>query len=190
MIARLTGTVAQKTNGHLILDVHEVGYDIRCSKRDWQQLEVGQRHILFIHTHVKEDALDLYGFSSSSDLQIFKLLITVSGVGPKLALTILGIHPADEIGDAISKADTDFFQTISGIGKKNAQKIIVELKPKFGHLKELELQEELEGREELLAALQSLGYKISEVKPWLAKLPAEISTIEDQVRWLLKQLQR
>ena len=199
MIGRLTGHTSQTTTNQIILDVHGVGYLVNVPTRDQSQLsthnpvlsgaEGSQLSTLHIHTHVKEEYLDLYGFLNEQDLQLFKQLITVSGVGPKLALTIISKHTAPEITSAISKADTSFFQTISGIGKKNAQKIIVELKSKFGSLQELDLSdEEQQTHQDLIAALKSLGYNMPEIKPLLKQIPPKAKTTEEQLKHALKTL--
>jgi Holliday junction DNA helicase RuvA len=204
MIGRLTGQATTTQTNQIILDVHGVGYLVNVPSRDLAKLNLvntelssvpkltthnSQLTTLFIHTHVKEESLDLYGFRNQPDLQLFKHLITVSGVGPKLALTILSQHTADEITSAISKADTTFFQTITGIGKKNAQKIIVELKSKFGSLQELDLSdEEQQTHQDLIAALKSLGYNMPEIKPLLKQIPPEAKTTENQLKYALKEL--
>lgn len=188
MIGRLSGKVVEKYADKLIIDVQGVGYLVWCPKREIEKINSEQSVVLQIHTHVKEENLDLYGFISITDLKVFKSLITVSGVGPKLALTVLSDYSSNSIVEAISKADTSFFQSISGIGKKNAQKIIVELKSKFGSAKELDLSSELDTQNELLEAMQSLGYKINEINPLIKKIPSGVNKLEDQVKYLLKQL--
>ena len=189
MIGRLTGTITETQTNPIILDVQGVGYLINCPHRDLTKLQNNDTTTLHIHTHVKETNLDLFGFLDKHDLTIFKNLITVSGVGPKLALTILSQHTAEEIKSAISRADTSFFQAISGIGKKNAQKIIVELKSKFGSLKELDLSEtDHQKHSDLIEALKSLGYTSREIKPLLSQIPNDVTKLEEQIKYILKEL--
>ncbi len=189
MIARLTGLVVDKTPNQIILDVHEVGYLVTIGQRDLANLELEGNITLRIYTHVKEDAIQLFGFLTSDDQWIFEQLISVSGVGPKLAMTVLSKHKSDQVRTAIVQADSGFFQAISGIGKKNAQKIIVELKSKFGSLKDLDLSDDSNPQQlDLITALQSLGYTASEIRPLIKNIPGEIVNIEDQIRFVLKQL--
>ncbi len=189
MIGLLSGKISNIGQGRVIVDVNGVGYLVSCIQRDLSQLTVNQTEKLHIHTHVKEDALDLYGFLSPDDLEVFEHLITVSGVGPRIGLAILSHYQAQEVKDAVAHADTNFFLSVSGIGKKNAQKIIVELKSKFGSVKELDLSEDEKQKfTELVAALKSLGYKSPEIKPLLKRIPSELSNVEDQVRYALREL--
>ena len=189
MIGRLTGTVIQTNQDRIIVDVNGVGYLVRVIQRDFTKIPNRQTSTLYIYTHVKEDALDLFGFLNEDDLSVFKNLITVSGVGPKIGLSILSSYPAEEIKKAITEADTNFFLSVSGVGKKNAQKIIVELKSKFGSVRELDLSaDEKQKYAELIEALKSLGYKVSEIRPLLKNLPPEVSGLEEQVRYALKSL--
>src|SRR3989338_3439911 len=116
MIGRLTGTVIQTNQDRIIVDVNGVGYLVRVIQRDFTKIPNRQTSTLYIYTHVKEDALDLFGFLNEDDLSVFKNLITVSGVGPKIGLSILSSYPAEEIKKAITEADTNFFLSVSGVG--------------------------------------------------------------------------
>lgn len=191
MIGMLTGKVAGFRNNKLLLDVHGVGYALSVTSRDIAKTKVGDKAVFQIHTYVKEDTLALFGFLTQEDMLIFKNLIKVSGVGPKLALTILSQHTAKEITVAISKADTSFFQSISGIGKKNAQKIIVDLKSKYGSINELNLSEiEKQTHQDLISALKTLGYQTSEINQLIKNIPPELTKTEEQLKFALKELHK
>ena len=119
-----------------------------------QGLKADQPLSVYIHTHVREDALDLYGFASLDELRLFELIINISGIGPKTGLLLLNFG-VDEITVAVSKADLDFFTAIPRLGKKNAQKIIIELKPKLGDLEDLNLADESPETNQALQALEA-----------------------------------
>jgi Holliday junction DNA helicase RuvA len=119
---------------------------------------------LFTHTHVKEDALDLYGFQTNEELALFELFLGVSGIGPKTALNIFSNGKLSKIKEAIVKGDVDFFTTVPRLGRKNAQKIIIELRPKLGSLGELDLAAESGETKEIIDALKAFGFSGSEAK--------------------------
>lgn len=166
MISFLSGTVQSKSGDKVVVLVNGVGYGVHISPKLSQSLPADrQEHPaieLHIHTHVRDDCLDLFGFSTMEEMQIFELLISVSGVGPKTALQILNFS-VKEIEKAISSADVDFFTKIPRIGKKNAQKIIIDLKSKLPSLKDLDLSES-EGESELAQTLRAMGYTPVEIK--------------------------
>jgi len=190
MIGMLTGTVAEKTHNPIIVNVGGVGYAVRVPLRLLTQLETGRTYTFFIHTHVSDDALDLYGFISHDELDLFKLLLTVSGIGPRTATSIMD-RSASAIQTAIMTSDVDFFTTIPRLGKKNAQKIIIELKSKLGSTKELDLSDDAEGEtKQLLDALLSMGFARSEIIGAIKKLDNTDVTLEQKVRHALKNLGR
>lgn len=187
MIGRLTGIITSHKRLPLIIDVHGVGYVVHVTQTETNRLKPGAEITLFIHTHVREDALDLYGFASEEDLALFELLLTVSGIGPKTGLSIIE-RGAKAIKKAVQTADTDFFTTIPRLGKKNAQKIIIELKNKLGGLKDIDLSGEGESEtKQIVSALTSMGFDhrdIIEVMPQLARE----DTLENKIRKALKLL--
>lgn len=135
MIARLSGTLAEKEAGRIILDVRGVGYEVWIPLSTYYELgEPGEPVSLAVHTHVKEDALSLYGFRTAREKQLFKLLIEISGIGPKLAVTILSGLPADELVEAVARGDLLRLNSIPGVGKKTAERIVLELKGKVAKL--------------------------------------------------------
>lgn len=144
----------------------------------------GGETMLWIHTHVREDVLDLYGFLDYSELEFFEMLISVSGIGPKGALAILGVTSIETLRKAIGTGDTSYLTKISGIGKKTAEKIVIELRDKIGtELKGSSLQGELDA----LEALKSLGYAQNEIREALKKISSDTDT-STKIREALKIL--
>ncbi len=186
MISYLQGQVILISNQTLTLDVNGVGYEIHAPQPLLSNLILNSPTQLHIHTHVREDQLTLYGFNSLSDRDLFRQLISVSGIGPKIALAILN-QPSSQTIQAIMTADVSFFTQISGVGKKGAQKIIVDLKTKLGSLNELDLQSDTQ-ESELGNALISLGYKSHEIQKILNNIPPEITTLENQIKYALQNL--
>lgn len=190
MIGLLTGTVVYKTDSSLILDVLGVGYKVLVPQPVLATTPLQTEHIkLFIYTHVREEALELYGFLAPEDLQIFEYLIGVSGVGPKSALGVFSIGSRSEIVTAIAKGDVDFFTAVPRLGKKNAQKIIIELKSKIGSTEDLDISgRETAGAGDVVDALQAFGFTPKEARRALRSIDGQAQTPEEQVRLALKYL--
>lgn len=185
MIGKLTGMVESISNP-IIVDVHDVGYVVHVPERLLSTLKATKKITLYIHTHVREDALDLYGFASPEDLALFDLLLTVSGIGPKTALSVID-RGADAIAHAVRTSDVDFFTAIPRLGTKNAQKIIIELKQKLGSAKALDLSGATGETKEITEALMSMGFDRSEIKEITKKLDGD-KTMEEKIRHALKLL--
>ena len=184
MIGALEGTIFRKKSNSLILMVGGVGYRVWVTGKTLHTIQQGQHLTLFIHTHVREDVLDLFGFATEEELALFELLIGVSGVGPKTALLVLE-KGALEIQHAVLNANVSFFTGIPRLGTKNAQKIIIELKNKIGG-KELDLTGAPQ-QQELISALQRLGFEKKEIAQKISDIDSSLS-LEDQVRQALKQV--
>lgn len=170
MIAQISGTLAQKVPGEIIVDVGGVGYQVLIPLNVFYQLpEIGAPVSLQIHTHVREDALQLFGFNDRAEKQIFLLLISVSGIGPKLAVNILSGIPAEELARALREADQLRLVAIPGVGRKLAERMIVELKDKLATLSTAgtESAKPEIGSQVMLdavSALVNLGYKRPEAE--------------------------
>ena len=168
MIAQLSGTLATKQPNSIILDVHGVGYEVTIPVTTFYVLgEIGSQVSLKIHTHVREDALQLFGFASLRDKELFLKLLSVSGIGPKVAITMLSGMASAELINAISKNDLGRLTAIPGVGRKTAERVVVELRDKLGKiaLEEGELAFAAEAtpsgaaiKEDTVAALIALGY--------------------------------
>jgi Holliday junction DNA helicase RuvA len=133
VIGRLTGIIVEQSlDGSCILDVSGVGYEVHVPLGAFGRLpQAPERATLFVHTQLREDSLTLYGFASEQDRAAFRVLISVTGIGPKLALAILSALSADELADAINRGDRDRFKGVSGVGKKLVERLVLELKDKL-----------------------------------------------------------
>lgn len=188
MIGVLEGKVGLKKWDSFILMVGGVGYLIFPTVKLLSQINLDDSLTLYTHTHVREDALSLFGFPTLPELELFELLLSVSGVGPKTALTIVD-RGVNHVQHAVSRADVSFFTSIPRLGTKNAQKVIIELKSKLGSLVELDLQGKMTGEtQELEEMLTTVGFSKSEALAALKQLPHHAVTIEDKVREALKIL--
>lgn len=189
MIAYLSGKIRSKNERTLVLDVNGVGYLIYVARGRLEKISEGENLDFHIHTHVREDALSLYGFSTREEWQLFELLLGVSGVGPKSALEILNA-PISRVRHAIAKKDAGFLTQIPGIGKKTAERIIIDLEGKIKE--ELFIEEtgssSLDRREDLVAALVSLGYSRQQVTSGLKKIPQEIESDEAVIKYFLQNV--
>ena len=185
MIGSIRGKIISKTDKYLIVEVGGVGYRISVSPDALSKAKKTDEEIfLWIHTHVREDSFDLYGFLSQEELDFFEMLLNVSGIGPKGALSILGIASLETLRKAISTGDTAYLTKISGIGRKTAEKIVIELRDKIGtELEGSSLQVELDA----LEALKSLGYSGTEARDVLKKVSPGANT-NTKIREALKIL--
>jgi Holliday junction DNA helicase RuvA len=183
MIAKLRGRPAGRTIDGVVLDVSGVGYLVRTTLRALRKAEGANEVELDTYLHVRDDALQLYGFAEPAERELFEQLLSVSGVGPKVALAIVSGSTPRDLRRAIALEDTTRFIAIPGIGKKTAQRVVLELKEKLG------LEEELaeSGAPEFVArdALVELGYTVVEAERALAATDPE-APAEDRVRQALK----
>ncbi|MEJ0001747.1 MAG: Holliday junction branch migration protein RuvA [bacterium] len=186
MIGSINGKITLKTDKFLIVEAGGVGYKVSVSPETLVKAQkAGDSILLWIHTHVREDSFDLYGFFEYEELQFFEMLIGVSGIGPKSGLVILGVATIDTLQQAIASGDTAYLTKISGIGRKTAEKIVIELRDKVG--KEESGGASLQGELDALEALKSLGYSQNEARDALKKVPAGLAT-NAKVREALKIL--
>ena len=192
MIASLKGTVERKKPEGLVIDVSGVGYQVSiplCNLADIP--ERGENVFLHVYTHVREDTLQLYGFITEEDRNVFIKLISINGIGPKLGLTILSGMPVDRFVETISNEDVALLSTIPGLGKKTASKIILELKGKLPSL-DVEVGKSPKDRlhtDDAISALVNLGYK----KPVADRAVHQAAStgaesVEDIIREALKYL--
>jgi holliday junction DNA helicase RuvA len=160
MIARLSGTVLEKHPMRVVMDVGGVGYEVHVPLSSFAAVgDPGATLTLRVHTHVREDALMLYGFASALEQLVFERLIAVSGIGPKLALSVLSGLAPDELVQAIARADVARLTSIPGIGKKTAERIVLELKDRLAAMATAgSLMAPAGPREDLVSALLNLGY--------------------------------
>lgn len=189
MIASLFGTVLVRDDPISIIEVQGVGYRIYVAPSAFSSITVGKQVKLFIYTHVREDILDLYGFSTYEDLQIFELLLSVSGIGPKTAIGIFAFGGQKEIYKAIAESNLEFFTAVPRLGRKNAQKIIIELASKIGSKSELDLsQKDLHDNEQVIAALKSFGYTSKEAVQAIKDIQTDGLSTQEKVKRALQLL--
>ena len=191
MIGSVRGTVLERSpSGEVLVEVGGVGYRCLVPISAVPQLAPGGAAFLMTHLHVREDAMTLFGFPTREERDTFEILILANGVGPKLALAILSVHPPSALRRAVAEDDVDALCLVSGVGKRTAQKLMIELKARLD-LPDLDLRDDTSGappaRAEVRAALTELGYAPDEVRSVLADLPAD-GAVEDLLRTALKQL--
>jgi Holliday junction DNA helicase RuvA len=183
VIAQLRGRIVARRLDGVVLDVGGVGYLLQTTLRALRKAQGGEEVTLDTYLHVREDALQLYGFAEPAERELFELLLSVSGVGPKVALAILSSSTPSDLRRAIALEDTTRFVAIPGIGKKTAQRVVLELKEKLGPVEEAG---EAPGQE-LVArdALVELGYSVPEAERALAGTDPALPP-EDRVRQALR----
>lgn len=185
MIAFLRGNLFQRAVDSVIVDVNGVGYRARVPASTLERLgDIGTAVALYIHTHVREDDISLFGFSTADELDLFELLLSVSGIGPKVALGILSSASPVEIRNAIGSGNLEILGGIRGIGKKTAQRLVLELKGKVEVEQEITELGPLDG--EVAATLINLGYSAAEAQR--AARAAQGKTLEDKLRAALQYL--
>jgi Holliday junction DNA helicase RuvA len=189
MIGSIKGIIEYREDSSLIIDVNGVGYRVLVPENVLNQINgIGETIKLFIHTHVREDLIELYGFFQPQDLKLFQHLINVSGVGCKTALGIFSVGQRRDIIHAITKNDVDFFTAVPRLGKKNAQKIIIELKSKLGGGEDIDLSSTDKETDEVTAALKTFGYTKEEVQHALHSIKSENLTTSEKIRQALRYL--
>lgn len=190
MISFLDGSVAMKGKKFVVVDVAGIGYKIFVGQETLHTIaEKGEPVKLWTHQYVREDSLELYGFLHFAELELFEMLIAISGIGPKSALGVLAVAPVDTLKKAIASGDTSYLTLVSGIGRKTAEKIILELREKMAG-KGVEVMEAPELKEETdaLDALAQIGYSQREAREALQRVPKEIKGAEKRIKEALKKL--
>lgn len=192
MIATLTGTVSEHLGSTLVLDVRGVGYGLQVTTEDMGRLASGQSAKLYVYEHIREQAHDLYGFVTLDTKQLFEQLLDVNGVGPKMALNILSIGNSSDVRTAIAGGDTKFISQAQGVGKRVAERVVVELKDKVG-LEGVDLAstgllqgENLLMKDEAVEALVSLGYTAQDAAKALQNIDPLLPA-EERITLALKQ---
>jgi holliday junction DNA helicase RuvA len=190
MIALLKGTVEARLDPYLIIDVNGVGYKVLPAHSVLSKLNgVGENIKVYTYTHVREDILELYGFAEPDDLRLFEYLISVSGIGPKSAIGIFTVGSRHDIIKAILNGDTTFFTAVPRLGKKNAQKLIIELKSKLGSTEEFDLSSPAQAEsDDVVAALKGFGFSSSEAITALRSITQDGLSTSDKIRLALKYL--
>ena len=188
MIATLSGIISEKLGELVILDVQGVGYGLLATAEDYGQLAVGDKAKFYIHEHIRENSHDLYGFTQTDTKRLFEQLLDVNGVGPKMAISILGIGSADDVRRAIAGGDTKFITVAPGVGKRVAERVVVDLKDKVGLAStadEHALFASNTTQDEAAQALVALGYTVQDAQAALAKIDCTLG-LEERIKLALK----
>lgn len=186
MIGSLKGTIEYKSTNYIILETNGVGYKVFVTPALMFGLKTGQSLNLVTLTYVREDQITLYGFEGLPELEFFEMLLTVSGVGPKSALGIMSLAGLDMIKSAIASGDATVFTKVSGIGRKTAERVIIELKDKLkAQVDALPVAKE---HSEAMDALLALGYSAQEARDALKSVPIDVTNLQDKVKVALKAL--
>ena len=189
MIATLRGNVSEKIGASVVLDVGGVGYELFVASHDFGTAIEGKTTKFYIYEHIREQAHDLYGFLELSSKNLFELLLSVNGVGPKMALAVLDLGAMGDVQSAIASGDTKFIQGANGVGKKVAERIVVDLKDKLGDGVSLSAAGILSPRgvgDEAAAALEALGFTREDANRALSSVDQTLPT-EERIREALKR---
>ncbi|MFA6194157.1 MAG: Holliday junction branch migration protein RuvA [Patescibacteria group bacterium] len=192
MISFLRGRIINKGLNYAILETHDIGYQVFMGETLLNDLKIDKEVELYTHHQIKEDASDLYGFKSLEDLELFELLLTVSGVGPKSALGVLSIATAGDIKEAIIRGDANLLTKVSGIGKKTAERLVLELKTKIMRIGggSTALNSAMSSGSDEIDALMTLGYSLSEARAALNLVDANLVDSGERVKAALKKMRQ
>jgi len=181
MIAHVSGVVVEKFGSSLIVDVHGVGYELQVAAEDYDSTQLESKVKFYTHHHIREQAQELFGFSSLAAKKLFEMLITVQGVGPKAALAILSVGDSEQVRNAIANSDSAYITQACGVGKRIAERVIVDLSDKVGLAVQITRNTKSHGRivnDEALEALIALGYNLNDATRALDGIPTELPTAE------------
>lgn len=182
MIAHIKGKVAEKFISSIVIDVGGVGYELQVVADDYNKVSLDEEVKFYTYHHIREQSQELYGFSSLKAKKIFELLITVQGVGPKAALAILSLGDIESVRNGIASSDSAYIGGASGVGKKTAERVVVDLSDKVGQATSLTDGGRVASRkpinDEALEALISLGYSLNDAALALENVPTDLPTAE------------
>lgn len=191
MIAHLDGQITEKLPGSVIIDVHGIGYEVIISAPDSEVVNLGDQKKFYTYHAIRDNGEDLYGFSSLAAKKLFEMLISVNGIGPKAAIAILSLGTPEEVRNAIANTDSGFIAKASGVGKKSAERVIVDLRDRVGipshyGANTSQFIATATPNDEALDALIALGFPLKEATEALAKVDTELST-EERIKLALKK---
>lgn len=189
MIAKLTGKLDFLRDSYAVVNVGGVGYKVFVTAHTFGTV-AGQSSVEFYtHTYVREDTLSLYGFLTLDELEMFEMLITISGIGPKAAMGILTIADPNTVRTAVLNEDASLLTRVSGVGKKTAQRVILELKNKISDIP-VHQKDQITSDSDALEALVAMGYSVSEARETLKLVSSDIKDVGERVKMALKSLGR
>lgn len=188
MISYLKGAVLEKHTVSVTLDVHDVGYAVFVPAHYFANMRVGDHVALFIHTHVREDSLALYGFRQTCEVDFFRLLLTVSGIGPRVGMDIMNM-PLPEVKKAIAESKTAWLMKIPGLGKKTAERLVVDLKDKITEdMTDVLLKDDVPVPQEVVDALTGLGYQRKHITGVFKDAPEHLRDAEELIKYFLQNI--
>ena len=191
MISFLSGKILNKGQNYAIIKVGNIGYQVFINSTMLADLDIGQEVEIYTHQYVREDALDLYGFKSVKELEMFELLLSISGIGPKSALGVLAIASVADIKESISRGDSALLTKVSGIGRKTAERVVLELREKIGNLK-LETGNLKSGTGSAsgdeIDALMALGYSMTQARDALRAVDVKIKDSGERIKQALRKM--
>lgn len=190
MIAHVEGTVTEKLLSSVIVDVHGVGYEVNIAAGDYERALLNEKVKFYTYHHIREQSQELYGFSTLAAKKLFELLITVQGVGPKAAQSILSLADSEVVRNAIANSDSAFVSKAPGVGKRIAERVVVDLSDKVGlplkyDTTSMGISHTMAHADEALEALMALGYNLADATRALEGVPTDLSTA-DRVTQALK----
>lgn len=193
MISFLAGEILNKGNGFIILKVGDIGYKVFVSPSFYADLDIGEDVEIYTHQYVREEALDLYGFKDMEELEMFEMLLSISGIGPKTALGVLAIGSVDQIRESIARGDSALLTKVSGIGRKTAERVVLELREKVidqgSQIREQAIGGNVITGDEI-DALMALGYSMSQARDALRQVNQNIKDSGQRIKEALRRLGR
>lgn len=189
MISYLKGKIRHKGGCFAVVEVNNIGYQIFVSPLFYADLAAGAEMEFYTHQYVREDALNLYGFKSLTELELFELLLSVSGIGPRSALGVLSIASADDVKGSIARGDPALLTKVSGIGRKTAERVVLELREKVGKLAGSDGKAGSNlGSSDEIDALMALGYSLAQAREALNGVDNKLTDSGERIRQALKRL--
>lgn len=190
MISYLKGKILNKGGSFAVVAVNDIGYQVFISPLLYADLTVGREFEFYTHQYVREDSLSLYGFRNPEELELFELLLSISGIGPKSALGVMSIASIDDIKESIARGDPALLTKVSGIGRKTAERVVLELREKVGRLAGGggKISKGQLGSSDEIDALMALGYSLAQAREALNGVGAKIKDSGERIRQALKKL--
>jgi Holliday junction DNA helicase RuvA len=186
MIGHITGTILATTPKYALVNVQGIGYQVHLTEEKLRTLHTGGVVSYWTYLAVRETSLDLFGFDDEEELQFFEMLLDVSGIGPRSALSIIGVASINTIRQAIAQGDTSYLTKVSGIGKRTAERIVVELRDRLGSYMTAAGSSGLQSDSETIEALQALGYSLQEARTAAKEIPSDLTSINDRIKAALQ----
>ena len=191
MISFLRGKIKNKGQGYIILDVRDVGYKVFVNEAVYAELDTEQEAEFYIYQHVREDSLSLFGFNALDQLEMFELLLSISGIGPKSALGVLGIASTEDIKDSIARGDSSLLTKVSGIGKKTAERVVLDLRDKVARVANGEQSAASKGMlasGDEIDALMALGYSMMQARDALRQVDSDVKDSGERIKAALRAI--